>query len=157
MSCLKRGREQKQRPTLPAPPPPPHRLPAFSSGAEAGNCLVFKPSRDCSQPLNVHSGSMAGTAICLSNPREGASEGSRERLCLLAAARGLAAISWLSHGASSFSGARAESPQIPHSVGSGCLKRPRLEEQERSGVSLESGWMREGKGSESVRICWHKE
>lgn len=49
-----------------------------------------------------------------------------QRMALsLTAARGLAAISWLSDSASSFSGAGAESPQIPHSVG--CLKRPRLE------------------------------
>ena len=62
-----------------------------------------------------------------SDRREGASGGPREQLSLLPAARGLRATSWLSHRASSFSGAKAESPRIPHSAGSGCLKRPRTE------------------------------
>lgn len=50
------------------------------SGVEAGDCLAFKPSRDHSQPLNVPPGTgmVAGTAICLSNRREGALEG---RVC----------------------------------------------------------------------------
>lgn len=62
-----------------------------------------------------------------SDKREGASGGPREQLSLLPAAHRLRATSWLSHRASSFSGAKAESPRIPHSAGSGCLKRPRTE------------------------------
>lgn len=51
----------------------------------------------------------------------------RPQRTALSPARGLIAISWLSDSASSFFGARAESPRIPHSVGSGCLKGPRTE------------------------------
>lgn len=83
-------------------------LPDFSSGVEAGNCLVFKPPRDHSQPLTVHLGG-GGWDRTMPVKQRGGSLRRLERTAL-SPAQGLAATSWLSDSASSFFGARAESP-----------------------------------------------
>lgn len=64
--------------------------------------------------------------LCGPSRREGAGggPGGEDRFV---SGSGHRATSWLSDSASSSFGARAESPRIPRSVGSGCLKGPRTE------------------------------
>lgn len=84
----------------------------------------------CLQALKAAAGPecppWGGDCLCLPSRREGAGGGWRgpERRGPLCLRSGRPATSWLSDSASSSFGARAESPRIPRSVGSGCLKGP---------------------------------
>lgn len=110
-------REKRQKHPLPS------HQPLDSLWGQAGYGVAFRPSR--LQPaLNAHRGDGAACA----GPAEGRGlEEAREERTALSPAPGRRATSWLSDSASSSFGARAESPRIPRSVGSGCLKGPRTE------------------------------